>query len=191
MKILWLIDSRTQEKHTKNESLWESQVSRKHQENAIEARKKKNYIIPSNASNVPKTNLPKKWKIDSDHNSLSHTSRNLDLPSIDALYSSRSKSSRFHAPIENENNNDYYPDDDPDDNNHDDDNYSFVDNFEDDNSFDEEENEDRDNIDQEEDFFATPKMDDELLFETKSLNNSIDSEIVIWVFKFQQMGVSQ
>ena len=94
---------------------------------------------------------------------------------------------RFHAPIENENNNDYYPDNDPDDNNHDDDNYSFVDNFEDDNSLDEEENEDRDNIDQEEDFFATPKIDDELLFETKSLNDSIDSEIVIWVFKFQQI----
>ena len=69
------VDSCTQEKHTKNESLWESQVSRKHQENAIEARKKKNYIIPSNASNVLKTNLPKKRKIDSDHDSLSHTSR--------------------------------------------------------------------------------------------------------------------
>src|SRR3954454_16403047 len=180
------VNLRTQERHMKNKSLWESKVARKHQENAIEARKKKKYSIPSNASNVPKTNLPKKRKIDSDHDSLSHTSRNLDSPSIDALYSSRSKSSRFHAPIENEDNNDnYYPDNDPDDSNHDDDNYRFVDNFDDDNSLEEEEG---GNIDQEEGFFATPKIDnDELLFEMKSLNDSIDSEIVIWVFKFQQI----
>jgi hypothetical protein len=35
------VDARTQEKHTKDESLWRSNLSRKHQEYAIEARKKK------------------------------------------------------------------------------------------------------------------------------------------------------
>ena len=134
--------------------------------------------------------------MDNDHDSLGHTSRNLDLPSIDALYSSRSKlSSRFHAPIENENNNDnYYPDDDDNnDNNRYGDDYGFIDNFED-NSHDEVDDDEMDgneedecNIDQQEEIFATPKIDDDELFKMESLNDFIDSEILIWVFKFQQI----
>jgi hypothetical protein len=39
------IDSRTQEKHTKNKSLWKSTTSRKNQENAIKARKKNPQLL--------------------------------------------------------------------------------------------------------------------------------------------------
>ena len=59
------VDSRTQEKHTKNESLWKSKTSRENQQSAIESRKKKRSII-SNA-NTTKTNIPKKRKMDSSH----------------------------------------------------------------------------------------------------------------------------
>jgi hypothetical protein len=48
------VDSRTQEKHTKDISLWKSKDSRKNQENAIAARKQKKHSIPSDVpSDVP------------------------------------------------------------------------------------------------------------------------------------------
>ena len=181
------VDFRTQESHTKDKSLWKSKdAAKKHQENEIATRKRKKPSFSSETDVKPAV-MPKKRKRDSDQDSLGHTSRNLDLPSIDALYSSRSKSSsRFHAPAENENNDNYYPDDDNDnDNNHYDDDYGFV---EDDNSNDEVDDEEEEcNTDQEEGIFATPKIDDDELFEIESLNDSIDSEILIWVFKFQQI----
>jgi hypothetical protein len=60
------------------------------------------------------------------------------------------------------------------------------DNSEENNNLDEEENEDEYNMDQEKDFFATPDIDSDELFVIKDLNDSIKSEIIIWLFKFQQ-----
>jgi len=173
------VDFRTQESHTKNKSLWKSENAKKYQENEIAARKQGKASFSSETDVNPAV-MPKRQKRDNDHDSLGHTSRNLDLPT---LYSSRSKlSSRFHVPIEKENNDNYYPgDDDNNDNNHYDDDYCYSE----DNSYDEvdDDEEDECNIDQ---IFATPKIDDDELFEMESLNDSIDSEIIIWVFKFQQ-----
>jgi hypothetical protein len=198
------VDSRTQEKHTKNKSLWKCKISRKNQENAIEARKNKRSIT-SNV-NPTETNLSKKRKMNSHHDPLSrHTpSTPLNPPdlqnnedSIHTLFSSRPKSSScFHDPapdlIEDENNvnDDYYlnyPDNDNNPNNDDD---YYID--EEDDIFDEEdeeEDENEDDTNREEDFFAPPEIDsdgDDEVFITESLNDVIDSEIIIWVFKFQQ-----
>jgi len=125
-------------------------------------------------------------------------------------------SSRFHDPasdlIEDENNvnDDYYPDYSDDDNNSDDDDYHLD---EEDDNFDEEDEEDNENEDEDnenedeedenedeedeneddtnwekEDFFVSPEIDDDNdeVFVMESLNDIIDSEIIIWVFKFQQ-----
>jgi hypothetical protein len=176
------VDSRTQESHTKENSLWKSKDSRKNQENAIVARKQKKPSIPSDVPSVPPSsslNLDR----NSHHETLSH------MPSTSLLNPEKSKSikssSYFHVPSDDldfdENNDDddgYYPDDD----NFDDDNLDKDDNFD-------EEDENEDDTNHEEDFFASPEIDsdsDEVLFITESLNDSIDSEIIIWVFKYQQ-----
>src|ERR1044072_2927844 len=147
------VDSRTQETHTKNKSLWKSKTSRENQQSAIESRKKRRSIT---------SNVSKKRKMDSHQDELNRsTSPNPDsdpspdLPNnednLNALFTSRSKSSsHFHAPV---------PDDD--------------DNFE------EDDEEDEDNINQEEGFFAPPEMDSDEIPVIESLNDSIDSEIII------------
>src|SRR6266487_213844 len=191
------VDFRTQETHTKNESFWKSIASRESQKGAIEARKKKRSIT-SNV-NTTETNLPKKRKIDSHQDTLNHrTSPSPDLPNnednLNTLFTLKSKSSsRFHVlvpdndgycPDDNDYDDNYCPEDDDDDDDDDDDNYYFDDdNFEEDND-----NEDEDNINREESFFAFPEINgDEIpVMEMESLNDSIDSEIIIWVFKFQQ-----
>lgn len=75
------VDSRTQEKHTKNEKLWKSKVSRKNQENAIEARKKKKSIT-LNANNTKtndaSTHIPNSDLPNNEDNSLSDNDP--DLP---------------------------------------------------------------------------------------------------------------
>ena len=119
--------------------------------------------------------------------------------SINTLFSSKPKSSsRFHDPasdlIEDENNVDdyYYPDysddnnnPDDDDNNPDDDDYHLDE--EDDNFDEEDENEDDTNWEKE-NFFVSPEIDgdNDEVFEMESLDDVIDSEIIVWVFKFQQ-----
>ena len=179
------VNYRTQEKHTKEKILWKSKTSRKHQKNAIEARKKKKSIT----SNV-NSNLCKKRKRDSHHHTPASTfdqNSHHDILSHLPGTSKSKSSSRFHAPTfddldfdENDNEGGYYPDDD---NNTDDDDYYFNDdNFdnEDYNFGEEDENE------REEDFFASPEIDSDEIFVTESLKDSIDSEIIIWVFKYQQ-----
>ena len=109
-----------------------------------------------------------------------------DLPNnednLNALFTSRSKSSsHFHTPVPNNDGycpdgDDYCPEEDDDDDNY----------FVDDDNFEEDDEEDEDNINQEEGFFAPPEMDSDEIPVMESLNDSIDSEIIIWVFKFQQ-----
>ena len=177
------VDSRTQERHTKDKRLWKSKDSRKNQSNAIAARKQKKYSIPSDVPSI------KKRKRDSsshlDRNSYHGTSLNLNLE--------KSKSSsRFHDPApdliedENNDNDDYYPDyPDEDNNSNDDEYYADDDNNSDDDDHYEEENEDDTNW---EGFFASPQIDndDDEIFIMEGLNDCIDTEIIIWLFKFQQ-----
>jgi hypothetical protein len=176
------VDSRTQETHTKNESLWKSKTSREKQQSAIESRKKRRSIT---------SNVPKKRKMDSHQDELSRSTSpspdpSPDLPNnkdnLNALFTSRSKSSsHFHAPVPDNDGHcpdgdDYCPEDDDDDDNY----------FIDDDNFEEDDEEDEYNMDQEEDFFATPEIDSDELFVMEDLNDSIESEIIIWLFKFQQ-----
>src|ERR1043165_8256537 len=65
------VDSRTQETHTKNKSLWKSKTSRENQQSAIESRKKRRSIT---------SNVSKKRKMDSHQDELNrNTSPNLIL----------------------------------------------------------------------------------------------------------------
>ena len=183
------VDARTQEMHTKQKNLWKSENSKKNQENTIKARRKKK--ITSNV-NPTKPNLPKKRKMISPSTPPNPPDSPNNEDSINTLFSSKPKSSsHFHDPasdlIEDENNVDdyYYPDYSDDNNNPDDDDYHLDE--EDDNFDEEDENEDDINWEKE-DFFATPEIDgdNDEVFVMESLNDAIDSEIIIWVFKFQQ-----
>ena len=174
------VDLHTQEKHVKEEGLWKSKDSKKHQENAIAARKRKNK--PLDAKPAAETNIPKKIKRVSYHDG---PSPNPDLPDNNppTYQSSSSTSSRFRIP--------YNTFDDlfnvEDENNNDNDYYFNDDNFEKDDYFDEdEENKDEDNIELENNFFTPPEIDNDEIFIMEGLNDSIDSKIIIWVFKFQQ-----
>ena len=63
------VDYRTQEKHTKDKSLWKSENAKKNQENAIMARKQKKSTINIHDKNPTEvnSNIPKKQKRDSHH----------------------------------------------------------------------------------------------------------------------------
>src|SRR6266542_1871201 len=175
------VDSRTWKKHMKDEILWKSEDTRKNQENTIMARKQKKSSIEIHDANPAEKNLniSKKRKRDSHHASSPNFDpfqlineepdpfQQNDEENIHTLFSSTSsKSSCFHIPAPT-----------PDKNNNDD------------NYFDEEDN-DEYNVDQEEgcvdEFFASPEIDSDEIFVTESLNDSIETEIIIWIFKFQQ-----
>ncbi len=184
------VDSRTQKDHTANKILWKSEISRKNQENSIESRKKKKSITPN--VNPTKPNLPKKRKMTSPNTPPNPPDSPNNEDSIHTLFSPKPKSSsRFHDPasdlIEDENNinDDYYPDYSGDDNNPDNDDYHLD---EEDDNFDEENENEYDINWEKEDLFVSPEIDDDNdeVFVMESLNDAIDSEIIIWVFKFQQ-----
>jgi Transposase family tnp2 len=187
------VDARTQEKHTKEKSSWKSKTSRKRQENAIEARKKKRSIT-SNVNQDDSIEEKKFKKSNTSNVNPTTETADPDIPDIHALFlGSNPSTSRFYAPMpEDERNNDDYFDDYnnnlDDGNNYDDDEYYFDnDNSEDDDSPDEGKDDDENNIDREgEGLFASPEIDSDEIFEIKSLNDSIASEIILWIFKFQQ-----
>ena len=66
------VDFRTQEKHTKDNSLWELENTRKNQKNAIMVRKQKRSSINIHDADPAEVNLPKKRKRDSHHASSSN-----------------------------------------------------------------------------------------------------------------------
>src|SRR5215470_9681654 len=66
------VDFRTREKHTKDNSLWELENTRKNQKNAIMVRKQKRSINIHDADPA-EVNLPKKQKRDSHHASSSNS----------------------------------------------------------------------------------------------------------------------
>jgi hypothetical protein len=190
------VDYRTQEKHTRDESLWKLKDARKNQENAIMARKKKYTLIPDINPSKPISNKSKKRKRDDPDSFQPNKSDNEDtqtdsfpdfFPDPFQLNNEKNMhtlfSSNFRTALDNgvDKENDQY--------------YINLEEKEDDVSTDQDENYDDDDIEQDEDedednvedFFAPPELDsDEEVFVTESLNDSIETEIIIWVFKFQQ-----
>jgi hypothetical protein len=206
------VDFRTQENHTNDVSLWNSEDTRKNQEDTITARKQKRIII------IQDVNLTKKRKRASSSNpdSFQHNSGfnpfNEDTDSsqpnnnenIHTLFSSSpssSKPSYFHDPAIDENkDDDEYIDQNEDDEDEDEDKGNENDGDEndgdeddgdedegddeaDDDYYDGDEDDEDDDI---EEFFASPEIDNDEVFVMESLNDSIETEIILWVFKFQQ-----
>ncbi|GBB93561.1 hypothetical protein RclHR1_21980005 [Rhizophagus clarus] len=194
------VDSRTQEKHLNDENLWKSDAARKNQENIIMARKqKKSSIIHNENPTEVNSNIPKKRKRDNHRTSSPNpdffqsnnknpepNNNNNNNENIHTLFSSN-----FRIPaLMLDNGNDNIDQD-----------YIFQEvDEDDDNSIDQEKEneEDDDNIEQEEEeeedddirnFFAYPKIDDDdndEEFVMENLNDSIETEIILWAFKFQQ-----
>jgi len=171
--------------------LWKSKDSRKNQRNVIAVRKQKKHSIPSNVPSdillIKKQKRNNHYDLSShiDQNSHHNTSLNLNLE--------KSKlSSCFHDLVsdlikdKNNDNDDYYPDYLNDDNNSNDKYYADDNNNSDDNDHYGEENED--NTNWKESFFASPQIDsdDDKVFVIENLNDCIDTEIIMWLFKFQQ-----
>jgi hypothetical protein len=190
------VDPRTQEKHTTDERLWKSEDDRKSQENTIMSRKKKSTNLISNVNSSNKSK--KRKRDDADSFQLNKSNNEEDIPpdsfldsftnffqpnneeeSIHTLFSSN-----FRIPTPN--NSDNHIDKECD--------QHYI--------YQEEEKEEDDDIDQEEEnvdeeqeesdddniknFFACPKIDNDEVFVVESLNNSIETEIILWAFKFQQ-----
>jgi hypothetical protein len=156
------------------------------------ARKQKKSSININDENPTEVNLniPKKRKRDNHHASSPNPdffqSNNEDSEPNNneithTLFSSSLKPSHFYipAPTPDKNNNDdsYFDEEDNDECN------INQEEGDEDKDSEKDDNEDKDNIDE---FFASPEIDSDEVFVMESLNNSIETEIIIWVFKFQQ-----
>jgi hypothetical protein len=238
------VDFCTREKHTKDNSLWELENTRKNQKNAIMVRKQKRSSINIHDADPAEVNLPKKRKRDSHHASSSNPdsfqpnnnkegfqpNNNNEDDDIyvlsdsfrpDSAYSS--KPSHFHIPAptfgddiidqdENEDNEDEDEDnednededeDDEDDEDEDDEDEDNEDEDEDDEDDEDEDDEDEDEDDEDdedededdedddeadgiENLFASPEIDNDEIFIMKNLNDSMETEIILWAFKFQQ-----
>jgi len=254
------VDFRTQEKHTKDNSLWELENTRKNQKNAIMVRKQKRSSINIHDADPAEVNLPKKRKRDSHHTSSSNPdsfqpnnnkegfqpNNNNEDDDIYVLSdsfrpgsASSSKPSHFHIPAptfgddiidqdENEDNEDEDEDahfhipaptfgddiidqdeneddededeDDEDDEDEDDEDDEDEDDEDDEDEDDEDEDEDNEDDEDEDDeddedddeadgienLFASPEIDNDEIFIMKNLNDSMETEIILWAFKFQQ-----
>jgi hypothetical protein len=193
------VDFYTQENHIKDKSLWNSEDTRKNQEDTIIVRKQNKSIIIQDA------NLTKKQKRASSPNPNS-SQQNSDFDpfnedndssqpnnneNIHTLFSSSplsSKPSYFHvpAPDENKDDNEYIDQDEEDeeDDEEEDDEDGGNENDGDEVEYDEDEEEDDDDGDIG-GFFASPEFND-VVFVMENLNDSMETEIILWAFKFQQ-----
>ncbi|GBC16225.2 hypothetical protein GLOIN_2v1848891 [Rhizophagus irregularis DAOM 181602=DAOM 197198] len=207
------VDSRTQEKHTYDDSLWESRSkdSRKNQENTIMIRKKKTSSVNNTYINTEiKLNISKKRErnnysgTSSPDQDSSHPAPTIDENNDEINYFGENYNvDNINEGEENDdvNNMDEEENDDVDEGEENDD-VNNMDEEENDDVNEGEENDDVDNMDEEEnddvdegeenddveDFFASPKIDNdnEEAFIVESLSDSINTEIIIWLFKFQQ-----
>ncbi|CAB5377592.1 unnamed protein product [Rhizophagus irregularis] len=215
------VDFRTQENHTKEKSLWNSENARKNQADTIIVRKQRKSIIIQNANPTkkrkralsPNPNFFQQNNVIDLFNEETDSSQSNNNENIHILFSSSPSlpnPSYFHIPAPDENkDNDKYiyyneeeeeNDDDEDDG--DDDNDGDKDNGdendgaenndgEDEGDYNEEDDDDNDGNDEEEkddieEFFASPEFDNDEVFVMESLSDSINTEIIIWLFKFQQ-----
>jgi len=195
------VDYRTQEKHTYDENLWKSRPkdSRKNQENAIMTRKQpKSSINNSDVNAETKLNISKKRKRDSHHDASSpnpdsshpgsSSQSNIEEENIHTLFSSKPSCFRIPAPTIDESNDEinYFDEND--------DTYNMEDNDDADNMDEREDNMEEGDDDMEEgddddyikNFFTYPEIDSDEVFVMESLNDSIETEIILWAFKFQQ-----
>jgi hypothetical protein len=188
------VDYCIQEKHTYDENLWKSRPkdSRKNQENAIMTRKQpKSSINNSDVNAETKLNISKKQKRDSHHDALSpnfdsshpgsSSQSNIEEENIHTLFSSKPLCFRIPAPTIDESNDEinYFDEND--------DAYNMEDNDDADNMDEREDNMDEgdDDMDEGDDddyiknFFTYPKIDSDEVFVMKSLNDSIETEIIL------------
>ena len=223
------VDFRTQENHTNDESLWNSEDTRKNQEDTITARKQKRLIIIQDVNLTKKRKRASSSNLDSSQHNSGFNPFNEDTDSfqpnnnenIHTLFSSSPllpNPSYFHvpAPDENKDNDEYIyyneeeeNDDDGDDGDEndgdendgdendgdkddgDENNGAENNGGEDEGDYNEEEDDDDDGDDDEEEedieeFFSSPEIGNDEVFVMESLNDSIETEIILWVFKFQQ-----
>ncbi|GBC48618.2 hypothetical protein GLOIN_2v1849215 [Rhizophagus irregularis DAOM 181602=DAOM 197198] len=218
------VDFRTQENHTNDESLWNSEDTRKNQEDTITARKQKRLIIIQDVNLTKKRKRASSSNLDSSQHNSGFNPFNEDTDSfqpnnnenIHTLFSSSPllpNPSYFHVPApdenkdndeyiyyneeeENDDNEDDGDEDDGDEDNGDEDdgdenNGAENNGGEDEGDYNEEEDDDDDGDDEEEEkdieeFFSSPEIGNDEVFVMESLNDSIETEIILWVFKFQQ-----
>ncbi|GBC48363.2 hypothetical protein GLOIN_2v1625072 [Rhizophagus irregularis DAOM 181602=DAOM 197198] len=218
------VDFRTQENHTNDESLWNSEDIRKNQEDTITARKQKRLIIIQDVNLTKKRKKASSSNLDSSQHNSGFNPFNKDTDSfqpnnnenIHTLFSSSPllpNPSYFHVPASDENkDNDEYiyyneeeeNDDDEDDGNEndgdendgdkndgDENNGAENNGGKDEGDYNEEEDDDDDGDDEEEEedieeFFSSPEIGNDEVFVMESLNDSIETKIILWVFKFQQ-----
>jgi Transposase family tnp2 len=176
------VDSRTQEKHTEEESFWKSKESRERQESAIAVRKQNKSTSAEMVMIIPKKRKVNHYETSQNLNSNPDPFQLNDDTDFfqlnDDLFPSKF-SSCFRALIDENN-------DDDDvaliDKNNDVDNVAPADKNNDDDNYDMDLDSE---LEEENNFFASPKFDNEE-FMMESLNDSTATEIVIWLFKFQQ-----
>ncbi|PKY30838.1 hypothetical protein RhiirB3_392871 [Rhizophagus irregularis] len=209
------VDPRTQERHAKDECLWKSKNDKKKQEIAIMSRKKSTNKLSDVNLLKTNSNKSKKRKRDVPDSFQSNKPNNEDIPpnffsdsfqlnneeNIHTLFSPN-----FRIPtldngdnyLDEENNQYYIYQEEEEDNNSNIDQEEENDNDsigqEKDDSIDQEEENDEDNIEQEENddddniknLFTYPEIDSDEIFVMENLNDSMETEIILWVFKFQQ-----
>ncbi|GET65259.1 uncharacterized protein LOC111113176 [Rhizophagus irregularis DAOM 181602=DAOM 197198] len=224
------VDFRTQENHTKEKSLWNSENARKNQADTIIARKQRKSIIIQDANPTkkrkralnPNPNSFQQNNVFDLFNEETDSSQSNNNENIHTLFSSSPSlpnPSYFHipAPDENKDNDEYIyyneeeeendeyiyyneeeeeNDDDEDDGDNDEDNGdenngAENNDGEDEGDYNEDDDDDNDGNDEEEkddieEFFASPEFDNNEVFVMESLSDSINTEIIIWLFKFQQ-----
>src|ERR1051325_12174543 len=176
------VDFRTQEGHTKDKSLWKSEGARKKEKSIVtqDTKKQKRASSPKPDSSQQNSGFdPFNEDIDSSQPNNNHT-----------LFSSSptsSKPSYFHVPAldENEGGDEYIDrDEDGEDKGNDD---NGGDNEDDDgNGDDDGKSEDDDEDSDIEDLFASPELDSDEIFMMANSNDSMEIEIILWAFKFQQ-----
>ena len=185
------VDFRTQENHTKDKSLWDSEDPRKNQEDTIIARKQNNPTKKRKRESSPN---PDSFQQNSDFDPFNEDTdspqpNNENIHTLFSSPQSSSKPSHFRVPALDENKDD----DEHIDQGRDD---EYIDQGEDDEYIDQGENDkgdedsgngdDNDEDGDIEDLFASPELDIDEIFMMAGLNDSMETEIIIWVFKFQQ-----
>ncbi|GBB85311.1 hypothetical protein RclHR1_11880004 [Rhizophagus clarus] len=179
------VDPRTQKKYAKDKRLWKSKDAKKDQKNAITARKQSpnqskkrksdnlDSFYPNKLSDNEDSIPPDSFFPDSFQ--LSNEEESINIPF----------SSNFRIPSltldKNDNDVNYF--DEENDYNIDQD-YIYQEEEEEDDDDDkdqEEKNKDKDNI---KNIFASSEFDSDEVFVMENLNDSLETEIILWVFKF-------
>jgi hypothetical protein len=188
------VDYRTQNKHTYDENLWKSKPkdSKKNQKNAIMTKKQpKSSINNSDVNAETKLNISKKRKRDSHHDasspnpdsshSSSSSQSNIEEKNIHTLFSSKPLCFRISAPTIDKSNDEinYFDENDDVYNMEDNDNADNMDKREDNIDEGDDYMDEKDDNNYIKNFFTYPKIDSDEVFVMESLNDSIETEIIL------------